>query len=118
MFLEKHLSSYLNKALKRNLKTVALVLFRSRLYPDFDLEAAAQFGEVMKFKVGDKVVRTIEGFWGKGRRAVIIRKCPDCKKDWVVDVSNTDHVINVINWSEDCMVLEDVYNSPLYQALK
>lgn len=72
----------------------------------------------MKFKPGDKVVRIIEGAWGLGRQATIIRKCTYFKSDYLVSVDVTIYDDNEVNWHEDSMELEDVYNSPLRKALE
>jgi len=68
-----------------------------------------------KFKVGDIVVRTKQGFWGAGTKAKVI-KTPTNRLpgDYQVRIVGEDLKTG---WNVKNMELESVYNSPLYQAL-
>ena len=51
----------------------------------------------------------------RGTKATVIKKCRDQSSDYIVtiDDQNSTKVI----WYENYMELEEVFNSPLYQAM-
>lgn len=69
----------------------------------------------IKFRPGDRVVRIIDGYWGLGRKATVLRHSGGYEKDWIVEVE--DVAGEAHHWNEDAMELESIYNSPLYKAL-
>lgn len=64
-----------------------------------------------KFKVGDKVVHTCTG-----SRYKVIKIRKKCINGWDIRIAGKTGKVDWFN--SDYYTLEEVYNSPLYQALK
>jgi hypothetical protein len=73
---------------------------------------------MQKFKKGDVVIRTMEGFnYSKGQLAVVMDEDIDFVDDYVV-LTKLDGKYRKVNWNVCAFMLYNVYRSPLNKALR
>jgi hypothetical protein len=69
------------------------------------------------FKEGERVVRTFTGpMYKAGDRATIIEQRGVNADDYLV-VLDENTVLQWVYWNSNCFELEEIYDSPLYQAM-